>query len=279
MLVSCYHRGSPSSFLRAPSVEGKGTKGGDARPACRAGPARPGPGTVLPEPSRAPRALPTPGGGPPAPAEPRTGKRPSLPHTPTNTLTPRTRRAPRFPSSQEPRLDLTAVGPSLPPQPGHGARSPRSGRGRAGALPPPATGPRRALPRPDRTASRLSRLDRAAPGSPLRHPPLTGPRPVLPRSPRGSAPRSRSLSPDGGAPSSALPLSRPSACPGPSPAAAHRGRPCLPTRGLATPSRRSPPFESTTRWRRLRGRGPGAGRHSNGAVQGPPRRLPPQSGA
>lgn len=45
------------------------------------------------------------------------------------------------------------------------------------------------------------------------------------------------------------------------------------------PAARSLPFESTTRWRRPKGRSPGAGRHSNRAVQNPPRCFLRQSEA
>lgn len=174
MLVSCYHRGLPSSFLCAASVEGKGTKGRDARSACQAGAARPYPGTVLPTglplPSPAPGALPTlEDGPPPALPVPHTG----LAQRSTWVSPPHTSRKHRdapgspLPLLTGPRLDNpppgTALGPPTSPLLFSGPR----------LCPPLPAGPRRALPPPQSDRTGLSPLTSPPP-------PLTGPRPVLP---------------------------------------------------------------------------------------------------
>lgn len=268
MLVSCYHRGLPSSFLCAASVEGKGTKGRDARSACQAGAARPYPGTVLPTglplPSPAPGALPTLEDGPPPPylypIRASHSEAPgSHPHThPANTGT---RRAPPFPSSQD-RAWTTPLPARRSVPPPH----PDSSRGRASVPPSP------------RGRAELSPLlNRTAPGSPLSHLPLPPSRGRARFSPHGSAPSSRSIPSRQRARLSPPPLSLPRAlarCGSPGPALpAQPGAGDTEPPAPPLPAARSLPFESTTRWRRPRGRSLDAGRHSNRAVQSPPRRL------
>lgn len=172
--------------------------------------------TGLPSLSPAPRALPALRDDPPGPAERRTGlARGSTWASPPDT--PRTRGHAWLPPSPPHGTALphpgTALGPHLTPTlQGAAPVSPRSPCGRAW-LSASSVGRRRALPAPPQGA---------VPGFPLL--PLTAARPVRARSPHGSMP------------GSALPPPAPHPVPGPLPLVAHRGRPCLPSRRLATPS-------------------------------------------
>lgn len=198
---------------------GKGTKGGDARSAGQ------GP--------RLPALPPRRGTPPPAPAAPRTalareGTRAS--HAPANTG--RRRAPPSPPHGCAPRhgpapgsLPMARRSPAASPGSSRSSPAPQSDRAGLSSLPTPLTGPRPVIPS---------------------HP-LTAARPVLAPCPHGSAP--------GSARSALSPLSPPRAparCGSPGPAL-----PAQPGAGDTEPQRRrSPPFESTTRWRRPTGRSP-----------------------
>lgn len=162
------------------------------------------------------------------------------------------RRAPRAPRRTQPLRKER-----------HRGRADRAAAGLAVRRGPPTHSPRRTRPSPAppaRTPTPSPPTLHAAAPLPPSHPLSSSP-----RSPRGAALRAHPPQH----------RSRPSA------RRAHRGGSACPAGGCQprapSAAARSPPFESTTRWRPPKGRSPGARRHSNRAVQRPPRRAPRQS--